>query len=160
MGAPAARAAIAKFMQRDGVDYKPEDIVITSGASQAILLVLQLLCNPGDCFLIPTPGFSLYETICGHLGVTALEYRLNADKDWEMDLEHIAELVEKARADGKQVKGIIINNPGNPTGSNYSLAHLTAFQKVADKYQLPVVADEIYAYMLFKGLNFYSICTN
>lgn len=58
MGVPAAREAVAKFMQRDGVNYAATDIAITSGASQALLLVVQLLCNPGDSILIPEPGFS------------------------------------------------------------------------------------------------------
>jgi tyrosine aminotransferase len=154
MGVPAAREAVAKFMQRDGVNYAATDIAITSGASQALLLVVQLLCNPGDSILIPEPGFSLYETICGHLGVTARPYRLLPDRGWECDLAHMDALVDEAAAQGAPVKAVIMNNPGNPTGSNYSRAHLLELQALLARRRLPLVADEIYSYMVFNGETF------
>ncbi len=155
MGVPAAREAVAKFMtQRDSVSYTANDIVIASGASQAILLAIQLLCNPGDALLLPCPGFSLYQTICGHLGVRVLAYRLDSAKSWESDIAHMEELVATAARDGYRVKGMLFNNPGNPTGSNYSRAHLEELQAFCARHKLPVIADEIYGHMVFKGQTF------
>jgi len=154
LGVPEARQAIAKFMQRDGVEYAMNDIIVASGASQAILLVMQLLCNPGDAFLIPSPGFPLYETILCHLGAIPLKYDLDSEKSWEINYSSVEALIVKAKEDGINVKGMLINNPGNPTGSNYSKEHLLELKEVLQKHKLPLIADEIYGYMLFDKQTF------
>lgn len=150
-GAPGARAAVAKHLSTAHTTFTADDIIITSGASQAILLGVQIFCNPGDTVLIPKPGFSLYETVAGHLGVNAAMYDLRSDKQWEVDFTSLENQLAQAKEKKSSVKCIVINNPGNPTGSNYSLEHINALVAFASKHHLPIIADEIYAHMVFSG---------
>jgi len=147
-GALDVRQAIAEFITTEATKFTADDVFVTSGASHAILIAMQLLLNPGDKILTPKPGFSLYETIAGHLGATAVLYPLLPSKSWELDLEATEQLVDD------KVKAILINNPGNPTGSNYSEEHIKDIVAFARKHKLPIISDEIYANMVFFGSKF------
>ena len=147
-GAPPVRAAVAKYASSAKTPYVADDVYIGCGASQALLFAIQLLCNPGDEILIPVPGFPLYETIACHIGAKAVKYQLLAERSWEADVSALDALVTP------KTRCLLINNPGNPTGSNYSLEHVTALADFARRHKLPVIADEIYAHMVFAGETF------
>lgn len=149
-GLPDARAAIAKKESRGGRTVEPGDVVIASGCSGAIALVLPTLANPGDNVLVPRPGFSLYGTVCDNAGVEARHYELLPERGWEADVAAMDALV-----DGR-TRALLINNPSNPCGSNFSEAHLRELVAFAARHRLPVVADEIYADMVFAGQRFVS----
>lgn len=68
---------------------------------------------------------------------------LQADKDWEIDLEQMASLIDS------NTRAIIVTNPSNPCGSNFSRAHVIAITEVASRLKVPIIADEIYADMVF-----------
>ncbi len=146
-GTPAARAAVAKRYSNDVTTLSADDVIITCGASQAILLSMQILCNPGDKILIPRPGFSLYETVAGHLGAEAVTYSLVPERSWEADVDQLEKLVDA------KTRAILINNPGNPTGSNYSRQHIENLIAFAKKHKLPIIADEIYGMFFYFGLH-------
>jgi tyrosine aminotransferase len=122
-----------------------DDVVITSGCSGAVELAISVLLNEDDNLLVPRPGFPLYEVITNSLGGKVKHYNLLPSKDWECDLQHMASLI-----DGR-TRAILINNPSNPCGSNYSKEHLEAIVAVASKYHLPIIADEIYGGCVFEG---------
>jgi tyrosine aminotransferase len=92
--------------------------VIANGASGALDIVIGAIANEHDNILIPTPGFSLYETLCGNRGIEGRFYRLDPSKDWETDIEHMTSLIDE------RTRAIIVNNPSNPCGSVYSKQHL------------------------------------
>jgi tyrosine aminotransferase len=148
-GMPEARAAIAKKYSTPNAPLTANDIVITSGCSGAVDLAIKVLCNPGDKMLIPSPGFSLYQTIASHFGVRCAQYKLIPEKQFEVDLKHLESLIDD------DTKCILINNPGNPTGSNFSKAHILDIIALAEKYCLPIIADEIYANQVFPGQEFH-----
>lgn len=76
-GTETARAAIAKYLSRpDNLLFKFNDIILTNGCSQAIDLCITVLANPGQNILIPKPGFSIYKTLCGTLGIDVKYYSL------------------------------------------------------------------------------------
>jgi tyrosine aminotransferase len=83
--------------------------------------------------------------VAGHSGINVKEYNLMSDKQWECDLEHMAAQVDE------RTRCIIVNNPSNPTGSNYSKQHLLDILAFAEKHKIPILADEIYAGMVFDG---------
>jgi len=153
-GTPGVRAAVAAHQSTPLTPYTADDIIITSGASQALLLAAQLYCNPGDRFLTPAPAFALYETIAGHLGITPVRYPLLPAQDWEIDLPAMEARITEAAAAGSPVKFLLLNNPGNPTGSNWAPAHVAAIAALAAKHKIPVVSDEIYGNMVFSGQTF------
>jgi len=152
-GTADARDAIAdRYSDRYNQGYTPADVFIGSGCSDAINLSMCALMDKGDNILLPKPGFSLYITICGRYGFEAKMYDLRPEKQWEVDLDHLRSQIDE------RTKAILINNPSNPCGSVYSREHLSDICKLAYEYRLPVIADEIYADMVFEGEEFVSCC--
>lgn len=149
-GSETARAAVAKYCSRpDNLVYKFSDILLTNGCSQAIDLCITVLANKGQNILIPKPGFSIYKTLCGTLGINVKYYNLLEESNWEVNLIELESLIDQ------NTVGILINNPSNPCGSVYSKAHLKKIISVAERYHLPIIADEVYGEMVFPGYEFY-----
>ncbi len=93
MGAPEARAAVARSLHTSAHPVLAEDVCLASGCSHAISLALESICDKGSSVLIPAPGFSLYRTLAKFLEIEAKEYRLDAQKNWEVDLDHLESLI-------------------------------------------------------------------
>lgn len=145
-GTETARKAIADYCSRpDKVVYKASDILLTNGCSQAIDLCITCLANPGDNILIPRPGFSIYKTLAGTLGINVKYYDLLEENNWEIDLEGL-----KSQIDERTVT-IVVNNPSNPCGSVFSKKHMEDIIRIAEKNKLPIIADEVYGDMAFPG---------
>jgi tyrosine aminotransferase len=140
-----ARAAVARRFATAAAPLGADDVVLASGCSGALELVMSALGNPGDNFLVPTPGFSLYLTICGNKGFESRGYNLVPEREWEVDLAHLESLIDA------RTRAIIVNNPSNPCGSVYSRAHLEALVAIAERRRVPLIADEVYAHMVFAG---------
>ncbi|CAG8721886.1 3688_t:CDS:2, partial [Funneliformis mosseae] len=127
------------------------DIVVASGASDALGLAIGALCNEGQNILLPRPGFSLYQTISESKGIECRYYNLLPDRNWEIDLDHLASLIDDNTA------CLLINNPSNPCGSNFTRQHLECILTLCEIYKLPVISDEIYEDMVFGDNIFYPL---
>lgn len=152
-GFEESRQAVADLYTTERAPLTAADVSLTSGCSHALQMSIEVLCNPGDTLLIPNPGFPLYQTIADHLSVKCRTYELLPDKGWEADIEQLrSELV------AEPVRGaLLVNNPSNPCGSVYSKSHLEALLAVAEEFSLPVIADEIYADMVFDGFEYHGM---
>ncbi len=137
-GDPELRETIA-LNEKTGKD----DIFITSGLSEGIDFLFQALLNPGDNFLLPSPGYPLYNTKNNVYG--GIENFYNCNDNYEPDIEDI-----RKKINGK-TKAIIVINPNNPTGKVYSYKTLKSIADLAGEYNLPVIADEIYDRLVFDG---------
>jgi tyrosine aminotransferase len=115
------------------------DVLMAHGASQALSLALGAIANPGANVLLPRPGFPLYQTLCEYYGLEYRHYDLRPGAGWEADLAHIASL-----ADAK-TGAIVVCNPSNPCGSAFSAAHLRELLAAAAAAGAVVIADEVYA---------------
>lgn len=151
MGDDGARAAVAASLSTPAHLVPSSNVAITCGCSHALLLAMDVLCDAGSNVLIPSPGFSLYRTLADYLGVEYRLYNLLAHQNWEVDLVHLESLVTPS------TKAILVNNPSNPCGSNYSRQHLQAIVAVAEKHRIPIISDEVYAHMVFEGETFHSL---
>jgi len=140
-----SRQAIAEHVSCGGNDIKAEDVIIVSGCSCALDMSISALANPGDNILVPRPGFPLYKTLANGLGINTKEYNLLPLKGWECDLEHMEAMIDE------NTKAILVNNPSNPCGSVFSQDHLLQILALADKYKVPIIADEIYEHFVFSG---------
>jgi hypothetical protein len=100
----------------------------------------------GHPFISP-PGFPLYATLARGLGIDTKEYNLLPERDWEVDLDHLASLVDN------KTRALVLNNPSNPCGSVYDEEHLRKILKICEDFCLPLIADEIYEHMVFRGSN-------
>jgi tyrosine aminotransferase len=147
------RAAVAKSCSTENQSYTANDIVLASGCSGALEMSIQVLANEGDNILVPRPGFSLYQTLCDSKGIECKHYNLLPENGWECDIDHMRSLIDC------KTKAILINNPSNPCGSVYSIAHLKSIVQLANQKKIPIISDEIYAHMGFSGSPFHSIST-
>lgn len=150
-GLLVAREAIAKRFSEPNAKISSNDVVIASGCSGALTLAIQALCSVGDNVLLPRPGFSIYATIAGHSSINTKFYNLDPRKHWEVDLEHLESMIDA------KTRAIVVLNPSNPTGSNYSAEHLIQILEIAEAHCLPIIADEIYANIVYKGQVFHSM---
>eukprot|EP00472_Partenskyella_glossopodia_P006391 CAMPEP_0197526930 /NCGR_PEP_ID=MMETSP1318-20131121/19754_1 /TAXON_ID=552666 /ORGANISM="Partenskyella glossopodia, Strain RCC365" /LENGTH=372 /DNA_ID=CAMNT_0043081327 /DNA_START=117 /DNA_END=1235 /DNA_ORIENTATION=+ len=144
-GLPDARRAIALKFGCKEAPLTEDDIIINSGASGSIRMVVETLLNPGDNILLPSPGFPLYECCAVSHGAECRFYDLVPEKGWEADVSKMDKLVDE------RTRVIVINNPSNPCGSVFSRTHLLEILQFAKKHKLVVVADEIYANITFKA---------
>eukprot|EP00392_Amoebophrya_sp_AT5.2_P012390 g12493.t1 len=151
-GILAARESVArKFSGRGPGGGKKkfpltaDDVILASGCSHALDLAIQVLANPGEHnVLLPKPGFPLYQTLASSRGIDTKHYRLDPARQWEIDLQDMeAQIDEKTAC-------ILINSPSNPCGNVFSRGHLEEICRIAEKHQLPLIADEIYANMAFE----------
>ena len=163
IGYPATLSAIADFWSTNFAPARPKpfagaDVIATSGASHALELAVGAMCDAGDALLVPAPGFSLYGVLCSNKGIHQIRYDCLPDRAWEIDLAAMEKTIVASVAEGKtKIRGLIINNPSNPAGSNFSRQHVSDICDLAAKYRLPIIADEIYAGMAFGGATFTSV---
>ncbi|MCX6156155.1 MAG: aminotransferase class I/II-fold pyridoxal phosphate-dependent enzyme [Candidatus Kapabacteria bacterium] len=143
-GIPDAISAIERDAERKGIN-NILDIFITTGASEAIEICLTALLNPGDNFLMPTPGYPLYTAIQSKLECEPNPYYLDESNGWQPDVEDIAAKIND------RTKAIVLINPNNPTGSVYSEDTLRKIINVALEHNLLIIADEIYDKLIFSG---------
>lgn len=146
-GTRQARMAIARRYTagRPFGELSPDDVMICSGASGALQIAMDACMDAGDNILLPRPGFSLYATIAGYMNCEVRYYDLMPDKNWECDLSVAAKLVDS------RTRAILVNNPSNPNGSNFSKKHLEEIVAFAEAQKLLIISDEIYADMVFRG---------
>ncbi|XP_077451582.1 tyrosine aminotransferase isoform X7 [Stigmatopora argus] len=141
-----SRQVVANFYSCSEAPLEVDDVILTSGCSQAIDLAISVLCNPGDNILVPRPGFSLYKTLAVSLGIEVKLYNLLPEKSWEVDLQHLESLIDE------RTSLLIVTNPSNPCGSVFTKEHQQKILKVASRNCLPILADEIYSNMIRLGL--------
>lgn len=145
-----ARQAIAAFHSLPD----PSSVIVANGCSGALEIALTALLDPGTILLVPKPGFPLYQVIAESHGASVLHYDLLPDQNWECDLNHLEQLVLEY---GSDIRGILMNNPSNPTGGVFSRAHLESLVKFAKRHQLPIVADEVYGDLTFGNNQFFPV---
>lgn len=143
MGSSEARAAVANRYSTSASPLTEDDVLLTGGTSAALEVSFSALVNEGDNVLLPRPGFPLFRTLAENLGVECRYYRLDADKEWDVVLEDISALADE------RTRAIVVNNPANPCGSVYSREHIEEILAVASSLRVPVLADEVYADMVF-----------
>lgn len=110
-------------------------------------LALTALLDPGTTILVPQPGFPLYQAIAESHGVSLLRYHLDPECRWQVDLENLEQLLSQY-PEG-DIRGMIVNNPSNPTGGVFSKSHLSKIVEFCERHRLPIVADEIYGNLVF-----------
>lgn len=155
-GKPELLAAISKYIKDTrGVDYDPsQEVVVTVGATEAVVAALFSLLNTGDKVIIPTPVFSLYFPLVAMTGATAVQVDTSAD-GFVLTPERLEEIIQR---EGKGVKAVMLNYPSNPTGREYPQDILAGLAKVIAKHHLYAIADEIYSDLVY-GVKHYSIAT-
>lgn len=148
------RKAVCNRLKEDcGLDYKPTQIVVASGAKHSIFVALQVLVNPGDEVILPAPFWvSYYEQIKMAGGVPVI-VNATEEEGFKMTAEKFAAAITP------KTKAIILNNPSNPTGMMYTKTELEALAKLCVENEIYVIADEIYYGLVYDGREFTSFAS-
>jgi len=145
-GMMVARKAIAEFFTEDrGVEYSPDEIVLTPGGKPIIFLPVLALVDHGDEVIYPNPGYPIYESAIRFAGGKDVPLKLREDRDFRFD---IAELEEKINPNTKM---LIINSPQNPTGGVLEDSDLKRIAELAIENDVIVLSDEVYSKIVYEG---------
>jgi len=145
-GIPALRAAIAADAgRRRGIDVRPSQVVVGPGAKPALFFPTLALVRPGDEVIYPDPGFPTYAAMIEVAGGTPVPVPLREEQDFSFDLDAFDRLVSD------RTRLIILNSPGNPTGGVMPRPALEHIAGVAQRRDIWVLSDEIYARLVYEG---------
>jgi aspartate aminotransferase len=152
-GIPELRKAIAEKFQRDNnIDWKPENVIVSTGAKHSLANALAVMVNPGDEVIIFAPYWVSYSEMVKLAEGTSVILEGAFDNDFKVTPEQL----EAAITD--RTKVVMYASPNNPTGSVYSEAELRAIAAVIEKHEnVFVLADEIYEYINFREEGHFSI---
>ena len=145
VGIPEAREAVAAECARRGMPLDPDRVVITAGTSEGIELALTALAGPGDDVLIPVPTYPLYTAVLAKIGARPVFYDTKPDQRWLPDAGQIRKLITPA------TRALVVIDPNNPTGASYPPQVRRDLVALADEYNIPLLADEVYADLAFDG---------
>src|SRR2546426_676889 len=145
-GVPALREAIANYLKRTrSVHATAEQVLVAPGCKMALSLAMMALIEPGDEVLFPDPSFPIYPSFTRGLGAKAVPYGLEEKNKFQPDVDEIARKITP------RTTMLIFNSPNNPTGTVFSDTVLEKLAGIAAKHDLWILADEIYARILFRG---------
>ncbi len=146
-GFPELCSALAeKFRVDNGISCRPEEIMVTSGASEALFLAISALVDHGDEVLIGDPSFLSYSALTKLVGGKPVSVPLNKD------LRLSPDAVEERITD--KTKAIVINSPANPTGAVQTEDEIHALADIADDKNLALISDEVYEHFIYDGKHF------
>jgi len=151
-GISELREAISLKLKKDnGLDYKPSQIIVSSGAKQALFNAIFVLVNKGDEVILPTPAWVSYLEqikICGGKPIL-----LKGKKDFKITVSQLDQAITK------KTKLLVFNSPSNPTGAVYSRQELKDLARVIVKHKIWVISDEIYEKIIFDKQKHYSLAS-
>jgi alanine-synthesizing transaminase len=137
-GLREAREAIAEWYRRHDARVEPDDIVLTSGTSEAYAFLFSLLCDAGESVLLPRPGYPLCEFLAQQQGVHGKPYNLTYDGQWFVDWGSAEEGVSST------TKAIVVVHPNNPTGSYVTKNDRSRLLQFSGEHRLSLIADEVF----------------
>jgi aspartate aminotransferase len=148
-GYPDLREAIcAKFKRDNNLDYKPENIVVSTGAKQSLANVILALVDEGDEVLIPTPYWVTYSELVKIARGKVVEIKSTLESGFKITPEQLEKAITP------RTKAFLFASPNNPSGTVYTKTELEALAVVFYKYpQIAILSDEIYEYINFIGKN-------
>jgi alanine-synthesizing transaminase len=145
VGILPAREAVAGELSRRGMPVHPDRVVITSGTSEGIELTLTALAESGDEVLIPSPTYPLYTAVLAKIGAKAVFYKKDPANAWMPDVNEIESLITPA------TRALVVIDPNNPTGATYPDSVRRGLIEIADKHNIPLLADEVYGDLAYDG---------
>ena len=151
-GNASYREKLTNYYKTKNIHITSDEIIVTAGASEAILFAIQSIMDPGDEIIIPEPFYANYNGFAINSGVTV--HPIKSDIEGSFALPPIAEF---EKAVNEKTKAIMVCNPNNPTGYLYSEEELSTLKDIALKHDLYLIADEVYREFVYDGNTHHSV---
>lgn len=154
-GLPDLRRAIAKKLSIDNrIEVDPEnEIIVTVGAQEAIILSILSLINPGEEIIVPEPRYTAYDNAVKLAGGITVPVITKPEHNFEMRAEDVKEVITE------KTKAILLISPNNPTGAVISEENLKGIADLAQREDLVIISDELYEKLVFDDLSYCSIAS-
>lgn len=146
------REKLCQYYKKHDIEITPDDIIVTAGASEAILFAVQTCLNPGDEIIIPEPFYANYNGFATSAGVKVKPIISKIETGFALP-----PISEFEKAIGPKTKAILVCNPNNPTGYLYSAEELDVLRKIVIKHDLFLFADEVYREFCYDGKVHHSV---
>ncbi|MDR2199772.1 MAG: pyridoxal phosphate-dependent aminotransferase [Deltaproteobacteria bacterium] len=142
---PLREKAAEMFKKDNGLDYSPEQIVVTNGGKHALYNAMRVLFNPGDEVVIPSPYWVTYPAQVILAGAVPVFAKTSAADGWRLKPEELERVLSP------KTRGIIINSPSNPTGQLYDRGELEELGSILVKRPVWIISDDIYEKLVYDG---------
>jgi aspartate aminotransferase len=151
-GNASYREKLADYYKKHNIHITAEEIIVGAGASEALLFTMQSIMDPGDEIIIPEPFYANYNGFATNAGINVVP--INSSIESGFALPPIEEFEKSITG---KTKAILVCNPNNPTGYLYSREELEVLKDLALKYDLFLIADEVYREFCYDGKKHYSV---
>ena len=147
------REKLVGYYDQYQIKLSPEDIIITTGGSEAVLFAFMSCLNPGDEIIIPEPAYANYMAFAISAGATIRTVSTSIEEGFALPkVEQFEELINE------RTRGILICNPNNPTGYLYTRKEMNRIRDLVKKYDLFLFSDEVYREYIYTGSPYISAC--
>lgn len=151
-GSEEYRRKIAQYYEKNDIHVKHDEIIVTTGGSEALLFAFGSIMDPDDEIIIPEPFYANYNGFSTASNINVVPVNSNIENNFALPpIEAFEELITS------KTKAILICNPGNPTGYLYSKKEISQLADMVIKHDLFLIADEVYREFVYDGTSFYSI---
>ena len=147
------RKKLVEYYDQYQIKLKADDIIVTSGGSEAVLFAFLTCLNPGDEIIVPEPAYANYMAFAISAGTVIRPIRSSIDESFALPpMERFEELINE------RTRGILICNPNNPTGYLYTRAEMNRIRDLVKKHNLYLFSDEVYREFIYTGSPYISAC--
>lgn len=147
------RKKLANYYSKYRIELSPDDIIVTSGGSEAVLFAFLSCLNPGDEIIIPEPAYANYMAFAVSAGAVIKTVPSSIETGFALPpVEKFEELITD------RTKAVLICNPNNPTGYLYSRKEMNQIRDLVKKYDLYLFSDEVYREFIYTGSPYISAC--
>ena len=147
------RKKLCDYYEQYQIKFEPDDIIVTSGGSEAVLFAFMTCLNPGDEIIVPEPAYANYMAFAVSAGAVIKPIVSSIEDGFALPpVEKFEELITE------RTKGILICNPNNPTGYLYTRKEMLQLRDLVKKYDLYLFSDEVYREFIYTGSPYISAC--
>lgn len=148
------RQALIPYYEQFGIKTTPDETLITTGGSEALLFAMLITTSPGEEVIVPEPFYANYNGFASYAGITVVPVTATAENGFRLPPK--AAFMAKI---GPKTRAILLCNPGNPTGVVYTREELQIVADLARENNLFIISDEVYREFVYDGSQFHSILT-
>ncbi|MBI3619740.1 pyridoxal phosphate-dependent aminotransferase, partial [Candidatus Roizmanbacteria bacterium] len=143
------RQLISRMEQNRGAAYSQNEILVTAGAMEGLMVTLLALFTKGDEIMIPSPSYVSFFKAAAIASLTVRNVVLDESSNWSLDIKKLQDLINK------KTRAVLLCHPNNPTGTVYSPETLEKICRLTEAYNLTLIVDEVYEHIYFGKIALY-----